>query len=164
MMKYKGYMGQVELDAEAGILHGQVVGIRDVVTFQGESVKEVEQAFHDSVDDYLAFCKEQKQEPDKPCSGKFVVRLDSSLHRELNMWASEKGESLNTIVVERLQEAVKLRSEKIMPKRSSSRRSEVTHRSQTSVSSARLKGNAPTSPKAASAKSAKLKKGHQTAK
>lgn len=106
MMEYKGYIGQVEFDSEAGILHGEVMGIRDVVTFQGQSVKEVEKAFHESVDDYLAFCQERGEEPDKPCSGKFVVRLDSSLHRKLNTVATVEGVSLNSWVAERLKEAV----------------------------------------------------------
>jgi len=106
MMSYKGYLGKVEFDADAGILHGEVVGIRDVVTFQGESAKEVEVAFRESVDDYLLFCKERGEEPDKPCSGKFLVRLDSELHRRLNLVATAEGESLNSWVSQRLAEAV----------------------------------------------------------
>lgn len=137
MMKYKEYVGHVVFDAEAGILHGEVMGIRDVVTFQGESVEEVKQAFHDSVDDYLAFCKEQGQAPEKPCSGKFVVRLDSSLHRELNMWAVEKKESLNTIVVEQLKVAVALRSKTAAAKRGSSRGA-MTSRKRAAKSSGKL--------------------------
>ncbi|MFA7236310.1 MAG: type II toxin-antitoxin system HicB family antitoxin [Phycisphaeraceae bacterium] len=106
MMEYKGYLGKVEFDAEAGTLHGEIVGIRDVVTFQGESVEEVEKAFRESVDDYLAFCKKRGEEPDKPCSGKFVVRLDTDLHRKLNLVATAEGESLNSWVSKRLNEAV----------------------------------------------------------
>ena len=102
MMQYKGYLGKVELDADAKLLHGEVVGIRDVVTFQGASAKEVEKAFRDSVDDYLAFCKERGEEPDKPCSGRFVVRIDSDLHRKVNMLASASGKSLNSFVAESL--------------------------------------------------------------
>jgi predicted HicB family RNase H-like nuclease len=66
MMKYKGYTGHVEYDDEAKIFHGEVLGIKDVVTFQGTTVDEIEQAFKDSVDDYLAFCMERGEEPDKP--------------------------------------------------------------------------------------------------
>lgn len=102
MMEYKGYIGKVEFDAEAKILHGEVVGIRDVVTFQGNSVKEVEKAFRDSVDDYLAYCKERGEAPDKPCSGQFVVRIGSDLHRKVNMLASVCGTSLNSFVAEAL--------------------------------------------------------------
>ena len=57
-MKYKGYIGQVVYDENAKIFHGDVIGLKDVITFQGESVGELEQAFKDSVDDYLEFCKQ----------------------------------------------------------------------------------------------------------
>ena len=56
MLRYKGYSGCVEFDDESGIFHGEVLDLSDVVTFQGETVDEVEQAFHESVDDYLEFC------------------------------------------------------------------------------------------------------------
>ncbi len=75
MMKYKGYTGHVEYDDEAKIFHGEVLGIKDVVTFQGTTVDEIDQAFKDSVDDYLAFCKERGEEPDRPFSGKFNLRI-----------------------------------------------------------------------------------------
>jgi len=65
-MRYKGYAGHVLFDADASILHGEVLGIGDVVTFQGDSVAEVEKAFRDSVDDYLAFCMGRGQPPEKP--------------------------------------------------------------------------------------------------
>lgn len=107
MMEYKGYIGKVEFDADAEILHGEVVGIRDVVTFQGESVKEVEHAFCESVDDYLAFCKQRGENPEKPCSGQFVVRIDSDLHRRVNMVAQASGKSLNAFVAEALAAQIK---------------------------------------------------------
>lgn len=66
MMTYKGYIGHVTYDDEAKLLHGEVINIRDVVTFQGQSVDELEQAFHDSVDDYLEMCVERGEAPDKP--------------------------------------------------------------------------------------------------
>ncbi len=56
MLRYKGYHGNVAFDEEAGLFHGEVVDLRDVITFQGKSVDELQQAFHDSVDDYLDFC------------------------------------------------------------------------------------------------------------
>ncbi len=98
MMEYKGYVGEVEFDDEAKVLHGEVIGIRDVVTFEGESVAEIEQAFHDSVDDYLDFCRQRGEDPDKPCSGKFVVRVSPELHRRLSMQASVERKSLNSVV------------------------------------------------------------------
>jgi predicted HicB family RNase H-like nuclease len=62
MMEYKGYIGRAEFDPQARILHGELIGIRDVVTFQGRSVEELEKAFRDSVEDYLAFCTQLPQE------------------------------------------------------------------------------------------------------
>jgi predicted HicB family RNase H-like nuclease len=97
-MEYKGYVGGVEFDDEAKMLHGEVIGIRDVVTFEGESVAEIERAFRDSVDDYLDFCRQRGEDPDRPCSGKFVVRVSPELHRRLSMQASAQRKSLNTVV------------------------------------------------------------------
>ncbi|BBI17148.1 HicB family protein [Neochlamydia sp. S13] len=71
MMKYKGYTSHVVYDDEAKIFHGEVLGIRDVITFQGKTVDELEQAFKDSVQDYLAFCAKRKEEPEKHFSGNF---------------------------------------------------------------------------------------------
>ena len=63
MMEYKGYIGRVEFDPDARMLDGEVAGIRDVITFQGRSLDEVEEAFRESVDDYLAFCRERSEPP-----------------------------------------------------------------------------------------------------
>jgi predicted HicB family RNase H-like nuclease len=97
-MKYKGYNGVVEFDEDAGILFGRVIGLRDVITFEGESVAEVIQAFHDSVDTYLEFCAERGESPEKPYSGTFVLRLDPNLHRELANAARARATSLNAFI------------------------------------------------------------------
>ena len=68
-MKYKGYTGHVEYDDEAKIFHGEVVGLRDIITFQEKSVEDLEQAFKDSIDDYLNWCKERDEKPEKILSG-----------------------------------------------------------------------------------------------
>jgi len=70
MMEYKGYVGVAEVDTEAGIIHGEVVNTRDVITFQATSMRELEKVFRESVDDYLAFCRERGETPDKPFLGK----------------------------------------------------------------------------------------------
>ena len=59
MLEYKGYRGHVELDADAELFHGEVLDTRDVITFQGTSVEELELAFRESIDDYLEFCAEK---------------------------------------------------------------------------------------------------------
>ena len=68
MMEYKGYFGKVVFDDEANIFHGEVINLRDVVTFQGKTVEELRKAFHESVDDYLDFCAVREEEPEKPYS------------------------------------------------------------------------------------------------
>lgn len=103
MMKYKGYTGHVEYDDEARIFHGEVLGIKDVVTFQGTTVDEIEQAFKDSVEDYLAFCAERGEEPDRPFSGKFNLRIPPELHAKLSIAAQLQGESLNNYITKMLQ-------------------------------------------------------------
>ncbi|MEH2286555.1 type II toxin-antitoxin system HicB family antitoxin [Nostoc sp.] len=98
MMNYKGYEAIVEFDAEAEIFHGEVINIRDVITFQGSSVDELKQALADSVEDYLDFCRERGEEPDKPFSGKFMVRIDPELHKKIVVKAKKEGQSLNALV------------------------------------------------------------------
>ncbi len=105
LLEYKGYQGTVRFDADAGILHGEVLHLRDVVTFQGETVDEVTGAFRDSVDDYLDFCAERGEEPDKPYSGKFVLRVTPELHRKLATEAANRGASLNAFVADKLEHA-----------------------------------------------------------
>jgi len=105
LIEYKGYQGHVRFDADAGILHGEVLHLKDVVTFQGRTVEEVKAAFHDSVDDYLEFCAERGEQPDKPYSGKFLVRLEPEMHRRLATQALSHGKSLNAYVAEKLEQA-----------------------------------------------------------
>ena len=106
MMEYKGYIAKVEFDDEAGVFHGEVINTRDVITFQGASVRELKLAFQESVDDYLAFCAERGEQPDKPFSGQFVTRVPPELHRQVNLAARIAGKSLNAWVSEQLQSAV----------------------------------------------------------
>jgi predicted HicB family RNase H-like nuclease len=103
MMNYKGYTAKVEFDDEAMIFHGEVIGIKDVVTFQGKSIKEIEKAFHDSVDDYLDLCKEREETPDKPFSGRFVVRVSPEIHRKVYVSAKKSGQSINAWLNKNLQ-------------------------------------------------------------
>jgi predicted HicB family RNase H-like nuclease len=80
MLKYKGYTGHVEFDDESCIFHGEVLDLRDVITFQGKSVEGIKKAFRDSIDDYLEFCKERNEKADKPFSGRLMVRPPPRLH------------------------------------------------------------------------------------
>jgi predicted HicB family RNase H-like nuclease len=106
MMEYKGYTAKVEFDDEAEIFHGEVIGMRDVVTFQGKTAKELKKVFKESVDDYLSFCKDRGENPDKPFTGKFVVRLSPELHRKIYLSAKLSNESINAWLNEKLDRIV----------------------------------------------------------
>lgn len=105
MMHYKEYVAAVEYDDEAGLFHGEVINTRDVITFQGRSVEALQKALADSIEDYLAFCAERKENPDKPFSGQFVVRVPPDIHRRAFMAAKKAGKSLNAWVAETLSHA-----------------------------------------------------------
>lgn len=105
MLKYKGYSGHVEYDDEAKFFHGEVLDTRDVVTFQGKSVDEIEQSFRDSIDDYLDFCRDRGEEPDKPFSGKLVLRMSPELHHKVFVKASKSGKSVNKWISDTLESA-----------------------------------------------------------
>jgi len=111
MISYKGYSGTVRFDDEAEIFHGEVLGLRDVVTFQGTTVEELKRAFEDSVEDYLEFCEERGEAPERPFSGRFLVRIDPRLHRRLYELSADEGESLNSWIASRLEHLARIGSE-----------------------------------------------------
>ena len=113
MMEYKGYLGTVEYDADAKIFHGDIINTRDVITFQGTTVKEIEKAFKDSINDYIKWCDEEGVEPEKPYSGKFNVRLSPELHRQVAIMAKKKNVSLNAFVEKTLKDEVMLSQGKL---------------------------------------------------
>lgn len=97
-LRYKNYLGAFAYDEEADLFHGRVLGLRDVVTFEGRSIDELKTALADSVEDYLDFCKSLGKQPEKPLSGRFLVRVDPDLHRSIAVAASREGKSLNVWV------------------------------------------------------------------
>lgn len=102
MLEYKGYKALATVDTEAGIIHGEVINTNDVITFQAENAKDLEKEMKLSVDGYLDFCKEIGKSPDLPLSGKLVVRLGETLHREVLTAAKAEGKSLNGYIVDKL--------------------------------------------------------------
>ncbi|NJL59591.1 MAG: type II toxin-antitoxin system HicB family antitoxin [Desulfobacteraceae bacterium] len=104
-MEYKGYLSKIGFDSGSDIFHGEVINIRDVITFQGKSVDELRQAFIDSVEDYLEFCAERGEEPDKPFSGRFTVRVSPEQHRKIIFAAEKSGKHLDNWVAEILENA-----------------------------------------------------------
>ena len=105
-MEYKGYFAKVVFDEDADIFHGEVINLRDVITFEGETVNKLKKAFHDSVDDYLEFCSERGEDPEKPYSGRFVVRVEPELHKTIAIEARKRGQSINSLVSEAISKAI----------------------------------------------------------
>lgn len=105
-MEYKEYKAVIEFDEEAELFHGEVITTKDVITFQGTNVEDLKQAFVDSVDDYLSWCKERGEEPDRTFSGKFNLRISPDIHRELTYLARKQNKSLNNFIAEKLEDAI----------------------------------------------------------
>lgn len=105
VMEHEGYVAQIQFDDEAELFHGEVINLKDVITFQGKSVSELRKALRDSVKDYLAFCEKRGEEPEKPFSGKVLLRLTAELHRGIAIAAASEGKSLNTWAKEALERA-----------------------------------------------------------
>lgn len=99
-MEYNGYHAVVTFDEEIGILHGEVIDTRDVITFQGKSVDQLEQAFRASVEEYLKICEERGRVPEKPFSGRVVLRMEPSTHRAAAGAARIGRKSLNSWILD----------------------------------------------------------------
>ena len=106
-LKYKGYIGSVSYSEPDKVFFGEIEGINDLVTYEGESVQELTASFHEAVEDYLIFCEEHNCKPEKSYSGAFNVRVAPSLHRDIANLAAEAGISINAFVKRALAEAVK---------------------------------------------------------
>ena len=94
-MQYKGYAARIEYSDEDGCLVGHIAGIKDIVGFHGGSVSEMRAAFEEAVDDYLDMCAETGKRPDKPYSGRIMLRVSPELHAHAAMQAELHGMSLN---------------------------------------------------------------------
>ena len=103
---YKGYQGSIQYSQGGDCLHGRLLGISDVISYEGTSLKEVKAAFEEAVDDYLAYCKEIGKQPNKPYSGKVMFRIDPAIHAKAALAAQKKGVSLNQWAEEVLAKAV----------------------------------------------------------
>ncbi len=108
MMDYKGYIGIVEYDSEAKLFHGDVINTRDVITFQGTNVDEIEKSFQESIDDYINWCMQEGLAPEKPYSGRFNLRLSPELHKEIAIAAKKLNLSINNFVEKALKDELTL--------------------------------------------------------
>ena len=105
MMKYKGYIARIEYDEEDRIFVGHLAGIKDIVGFHGITVNELEGAFHESVDNYIAISEETGRPAQKPYSGKLMLRVSPDVHAAVATAAEVHGKSINQWVSDVLDEA-----------------------------------------------------------
>lgn len=100
LLLYKNYNGTVEYSREDGCLFGKVIGIRSLLSYEGNSVQELEQDFQNVIEEYLADCKERQVEPEQPFKGTFNVKISPELHRNIAIYAMKHGKSLDDAVEE----------------------------------------------------------------
>lgn len=105
-LTYKDYAARVEFDAEDRIFFGRIIGIRDIITFHGATVDELEASFKEAVDHYLETCSKLGTEPNKPYSGKLTLRISPDIHAEVATAAATNGKSINKWVADMLGKAV----------------------------------------------------------
>lgn len=108
MLKYRNYSGIVEYDPDGKIFTGEVIGLRDVVTFQGRSPEELESSFRESIDFYLEMCARDGVSPQKPYSGRFNVRINPDIHMRIAERAAQEKVSLNQWVADALRKVLQL--------------------------------------------------------
>lgn len=108
VLKYKGYIGSIEIDMEEKVLHGKLLFINGLITYEAIEfdTDELTNAFQESVDEYLSDCKELEITPEKTCKGQFNVRIPSELHLKVHLMAMKNNESLNTLVKRALETEV----------------------------------------------------------
>ncbi len=105
-MSHKGYTARVEYDERDNILVGRLLGIRSIISFHAHTVAELRDEFVKAVEDYLADCKEEGVKPEKPASGKLLLRVPPEVHGRALVAAQASGKSLNQWATEILQSAV----------------------------------------------------------
>ena len=97
-LKYKGYIGSVAFSEKDNVFFGKIAGIDGLVNFEGESVKELTDAFHEAVEDYLEYCKEEGIEPHKSYSGSLNIRISPEVHSKIAILAKQAGISINAFI------------------------------------------------------------------
>ena len=99
-LTYKAFYGSVEFSDEENIFFGRIIEINDRITYEGDTVKSLRKGFNAAVDEYLDVCAKLGKEPEKPYKGSFIVRIEPVLHRQLVMYSTSQGKSLNSVVAE----------------------------------------------------------------
>ena len=103
-MNYKGFIAKTEYDEDAEVFFGHVINTKDTITFQSDNAHKLKKEFHLSVDEYVSWCKERGEAPEKPFSGKFMLRVEPELHQQIALQASMAGESMNAFITENLKQ------------------------------------------------------------
>jgi predicted HicB family RNase H-like nuclease len=98
ILQYKEYYASIHFSAEDEVFYGKILGINDLVSFEGSSVKELKKSFREAVEDYLETCKALNKEPNKVYKGTFNVRIPMVLHKEAAVFAAINNISLNDFV------------------------------------------------------------------
>lgn len=106
-LKYKGYIGSVRFSEDDGVFFGEIEGIDGLVTFEGSSIKELTESFHEAVEDYLAFCKEHGIPAKKSYSGTLNIRIAPATHNSIADYAAAEGITINAFIKRALEKAVK---------------------------------------------------------
>lgn len=101
-IQYKGYVGSVEFSEEDGVFYGKVMGIRSLISYEGENAKELLDDFHGAIDNYLETCKAEGKEPEIAFKGSFNVRLSPELHKKLFIYATAHQISINKYIEDTL--------------------------------------------------------------
>ena len=104
-IQYKGYIGSVEFSEEDSIFYGKVMGIRSLISYEGESARELLADFHGAVDDYLESCKAEGKEPEVAFKGSFNIRLSPELHKRIYIYAATHQMSMNRYIEEILEKS-----------------------------------------------------------
>ena len=105
-LEYKGYTGTIEYNKEDGLLYGKVLGIRGLISYEGNTGKELEADFIAAIDSYIVDCKQDSVAPEKPFKGSFNVRISPKLHRKAALLAMEDKMSLNSFVAESIRQKI----------------------------------------------------------
>jgi len=106
MLDYNGYSGTVEYSTSDNVLFGKVLGIKGLISYEGDSLQALKEDFKNAVDDYLDECAEDGVEPQKPYKGSFNVRISPELHRTIALYSASRGQTLNSTVEEALKRYV----------------------------------------------------------
>lgn len=105
-LKYKGFIGSVDFSEEDNIFFGKIEGIDGLVNYEGSSVGELKSAFHEAVEDYLAYCKEENIVPKKSYSGTLNIRISPDIHHQIAILANKAGVSINAFIKQALNREV----------------------------------------------------------